>query len=107
MSSLLPVRVTVVQEPLNPVQAPPASGEESRSTTSLARSRPEPVSVPKSIVSGTEVVVYQGPPESAAVAPVGAAVSLVTVNVPVAVPPAPLVAVTVWLPEAVVVLSQV
>jgi len=56
---------------------------------------PERASEPLFSVSGTDRLVYHGPPESAADAPVGAAVSFVTVNVAVDVPPAPLVAVTV------------
>ena len=52
---------------------------------------PAPESEPLPRVSGTDRVVYQGPPESAAEAPVGAVVSLVTVKVAVAVEPAPLV----------------
>ena len=34
-----------------------------RSTTTEAASTPEPASLPVSIVSGTEIVVYHGPPE--------------------------------------------
>ena len=70
-------------------------------------SRPEPASLPQSSVSGTEAVVYQGPPLRATLCPVGAATSFVTVKVAVAVPPAPLVTVTVCAPEAVVLWSQV
>ena len=50
---------------------------------------------------------YQGPPESATVCPVGAVVSGVTVNVPVLVVPAPLVTVTVLSPVAVLMSSHV
>ena len=50
---------------------------------------------------------YQGPPERAALWPVGAVVSFVTVNVPVDVVLAPFVAVTVCEPEAAVFWSQV
>ena len=46
---------------------------------------PEPASLPSSSVSGTESVVYQGPPASATDWPVGAVVSLVRVKVPLAV----------------------
>ena len=56
------------------------------------------MSVPLPSVSGTDRLVYQGPPESAAVWPVGAVVSGVKVIVVVAVRPAPLVAVMFWLP---------
>ena len=45
---------------------------------------------------------YQGPPESATVWPVGAVVSGVKVMVVVAVRPALLVAVMFWLPEGAV-----
>ncbi len=46
----------------------------------VARSRPEPASVPLSSVSGTEVVVYQGPPARSTLWPVGAVVSGVKVK---------------------------
>ena len=65
------------------------------------------MSGPQSRVSGTVVVVYQGPPASSIVWPVGAVVSGVRVKVAVVVRPAPLVAVTVLSPAAVLVLSQV
>ncbi len=61
-----PTRVTVDQEPLNVPQLPFESVAESRSTTWVVVSRPEPASEPQPIVSGTDRVVYQGPPESAA-----------------------------------------
>ena len=73
----------------------------------LVASTPAPVSVPGSRVSGTEVVVYQGPPASSTLWPVGAVVSGVRVKVDVAVRPLLLVAVTVLSPVAVLVLSQV
>ena len=63
------------------------------------------MSVPGSMVSGTDGVVYQGPPPRSTLWPVGAVVSGVTVKAGAGVP-APLVAVTVWLPVAVAVLSQ-
>ena len=66
-------------------QVPSESVAESRSTISVAASRPAPASVPQSSVSGTEGVVYQGPPESATVWPVGAVVSALSVIVSVAV----------------------
>ena len=88
-------------------QAPPESDAESRSTTSLDASRPAPASEPQSSVSGTDAVVYQGPAASAALCPVGAVVSFVTVNVAVAVASAPFVTVTVCDPDAAVVSSHV
>ena len=77
-----------------------------RSTVSLLSSRPEPVSLPQSRVSGTEVVVYQGPPARSMLWPVGAVVSGVRVNAELAVRPLLLVAVTVLLPVAVSVAVQ-
>ena len=74
--------------PLKVSQLPSVSGAESRSTVSLEVSRPEPVSVPQSRVSGTVVVVYQGPPVRSTLWPVGAVVSGVRVKVEVAVRPA-------------------
>ncbi len=50
---------------------------------------------------------YQGPPVSSTLWPVGAVVSGVRVKVPVAVSPLPLVAVTVLSPVAVSVAAQV
>ena len=50
---------------------------------------------------------YHGPPERATDCPLGAVVSLVTVKLAVAVEPAPFVTVSVWLPDPVVLLSQV
>ena len=97
-----PTSVTVDQEPLKVPHEPAERVAESRSTTCGRASRPEPASLPKSSVSGTDAVVYQGPPESAAVWPVGAVVSFVTVKVSVEVSPAPFVTVTVCAPEAVV-----
>ena len=65
------------------------------------------MSLPPVEGSGTEAVVYQGPPASSTVWPVGAVVSGVRVKVEVVVRPALLVAVTVFSPVAVLVLSQV
>ena len=65
------------------------------------------MSVPGSRVSGTVVVVYQGPPVRSMLWPVGAVVSGVRVNAELAVRPLLLVAVTVLLPVAVLVLSHV
>jgi hypothetical protein len=101
-----PARVTVLQEPKLP-QVPAERLAEARSTTPLVESMPDSESEPFESVSATDALVYQGPPERAAVGPVGAVTSLVTVKVAVAVPLAPLVAVTVWVPEAVVVFVQV
>ena len=50
----------------------PESVASSRSTTLLEASTPEPASEPLSSVSGTDAVVYHGPPESAADWPLGA-----------------------------------
>src|SRR5436309_3004550 len=102
-----PDRLTVDQLPLKLPQLPLESVAESRSTTCVEVSTPEPPSLPQSRVRGTEAVAYQGPPVSETDWPLGAVVSLVTVKVAVAVPPALFVAVTVLSPEAVVVLSQV
>ena len=83
-------------------QLPPESVAESRSTICVLESMPAPASEPFESVSGTEAVVYHGPPESAADAPVGAVESGVSVNAlgydPI--PPAAFVAVTVCAPEA-------
>jgi hypothetical protein len=64
---------------------------------------PEPASVPFESVSGTDVDVYQGPPESVAEAPVGPAVSGVNVKALVyeELVPAPFAPLTVWAPDAV------
>ena len=106
MVSAPPASVTADHEPKLP-QALPERGAEARSTTPLEVSIPAPESEPLPSVSGTERLVYHGPPARSAVWPVGAVVSLVRVKVAVAVEPAPLCEVTVWAPEAVVVLSQV
>src|SRR5438874_13738399 len=94
--------MTVAQLPGKVPQVPSASAIESRSTRPDVESTPEPPSVPLPSVSGTDAVVYQGPPESAAVGPLGAVTSFVTVNEPVVVSPAPFATVTVCAPEALV-----
>src|SRR5690242_13701480 len=68
---------------------------------------PEPASEPQPIVSGTEALVYHGPPASAADSPLGAVVSFDTVKLAAAVWPAPFVTVTVCRPDAVVFWSHV
>ena len=99
--------VTGVQVPLKaPHEVLPDSGAESRSTTPLDESTPAPSSDPSTRVRSTESAEYHGPPERATVCPVGAVVSGVRVKVPLLVVPALLVAVTVLLPVAVLVLSQ-
>ena len=77
------------QEPKLP-QVPLVRVAVARSTTPLAASTPAPESEPLSRVSGTDSVVYQGPPERSAVWPVGGVVSLVTVKVALEVVLAPL-----------------
>ena len=100
MVSAPPESVTVDHEPLNDPQVPLESVAVSRSTMPLEELRPEPASLPLPSVSGTDRLVYQGPPERAALWPVGPVASLVTVKVEVAVPLAPLYEVTVCAPEA-------
>ena len=70
MVSAPAVRVTVLQEPKVP-QVAPVSGAEARSTTPEVGSTPDWASLPLFSVSGTEVVVYHGPPASATERPVG------------------------------------
>ena len=101
------VRVIGVQLPVKVSQVPLVSAAESRSMVWVERSRPEPVSVPASRVSGTEVVLYQGPPLRSMLWPVGAVVSGVRVNAEVAVRPLLLVVVMVLSPLAVSVAVQV
>src|SRR4051794_8505106 len=102
-----PESVSMLHDPLKVSHEPFVSVAESRSTTSVVASRPEPPSLPVSIASGTESDEYHGPPASATDWPAGAVVSLLTVKVAVAVEPAPFVTVTVWLPEAAVLWSHV
>ena len=71
-----------------------------RSTTRVVLSRPEPVSLPQSMVRSTEVVVYQGLVVRSIDWPAGRVVSGVTVKVVVLVSPEPFVAVTVFAPVA-------
>src|SRR3954471_15507646 len=66
----------------------------------VAGAMPERASLPFVVVIEIDVLVNHGPPTSAAVCPVGAAESGVTVNVAVLEPPALLFAVTVCAPEA-------
>jgi hypothetical protein len=95
-----PESVTVVHEPLNVSQAPPARAVSSRSTTPLVASMPAPESEPLSTVRSTALE-YQGPSFSETDWPLGAVVSGVTVKVPVLSLPAPFVTVTVLAPLAV------
>ena len=74
----------LVYEPekaLHVPQAPLESGAEARSTRRVEVSRPAPASEPSPVVKPTERAVYHGPPASAIVWPVGAAVSRVSVKV--------------------------
>src|SRR5262249_58869127 len=84
--------VTAVQLPLNDPQLPPDKVAESRSTTCVVESRPEPPSEPQSIVSGTEAVGYHGPPASEADCPLGAVEAALMVSEPLPLRPAPFVA---------------
>ena len=87
----------------NVSQLPPVSVAVSRSTTWLEASRPEPASrAPVERERDGAGWCTRGRRRASTVWPVGAVVSLVTVKVSVAVRPAPLVAVTVWAPEALV-----
>ena len=56
-------------------QLPSVSVASARSTVTELGSMPAPASVPLSIVSGTDRLVYQGPPTSVADWPLGAAES--------------------------------
>src|SRR5262245_25340273 len=91
---------TVDQLPGKASQVPFERLVESRSTTPVEAFTPEPASVPFETVRST-CVPYQVPLAGETDWPVGAAVSGVTVNVRVAVPPAPFVTVTVFVPLAV------
>jgi hypothetical protein len=51
-----PTSVTVDHEPLKPVHEPFESGDESRCTTWVVASRPDPASVPQLTVSGIDSV---------------------------------------------------
>ncbi len=106
MVSAPATRVTGSHEP-NAPQVPSVSVAEARSTAPLEGLTPEPASVPSSSVSSTESDVWKESPTSATLWPLGAVVSFARVKVLVVVPPAPLVAVTVCAPVAVVVPSQV
>src|SRR5205814_10134661 len=89
----------------NVPQRPFASGAEARSRSPVPVSRPERASVPFVVATAIEAEVNHGPPTSAAVWPVGAPVSGVTVKLAVLEVPTLLFAVTVWSPAAVVVLD--
>src|SRR5581483_6803132 len=89
-----PVSVTSDQAP-KVAQAPLPSVASARSTTPLDVSTPDCASVPSVRASGTLVVVYHGPPASAAVWPAGAVESAAIVIVSLVVAPAPFVALTV------------
>src|SRR5690348_16083084 len=93
-----PTSVTGVHEPEKVWHVPFESVAESRSTTPLPLAMPDPPSVPLPSVSGTDALVYHGPPLSDALWPLGAVESGVIVTESVAVVEAPLVAVTFFAP---------
>ena len=96
MVSAPPVSVTVLQA-LKLPQLPFESVASERSTITELASMPAPVSVPLSIVTGTDRVEYQGPPTRVADWPLGAVASGEIVIDAVAVAVELLVATMSWL----------
>src|SRR5438552_18764256 len=82
-------------KPLKLPQVPFVSVAEARSSRALEASIPDCESLPFESVSGTDSVVYQGPPESATDSPAGAVVSAEIVSESLLLAPAPFAAPTV------------
>ena len=93
-----PTSVMGVQSP-KVSQVPLVSVASERSTVPLEVSRPEPVSLPLSMVRSTDRLVYQGPLVRSALCPVGAEASAVMVSESLEERPLPLTAVTVVEPS--------